>query len=272
MGFDTLVWGPYFWKLLFELSIHCGKSPITTRKFIILCSTLHHVLPCIYCRRSVIRFLQRVDVRNFLDGVKLHNEINTNEINTNETEIDKTEMDKTEIGNEENMLPNFVYEMKEQVNKKLFSQECPEAIWKTEPAKCADSYKPKLSLKSFKRIKQAPCPRISREELFFLLNIIVVDQAQRRNELQLHEISVFVTFLNMLIDLLPYTSIKNMSLLAPTNISNRYLNDVNEKNQQNVSNSKFERIKRDAIYVWFQQQKMENKISMDENYFLQFIQ
>jgi hypothetical protein len=218
-----LLWGPLFWKLLIELSNHAGESTLTKRQFIVLCSTLHHVLPCIYCRKSSIGFMQRLDILKYLDN-----------------------------------LPEFVYMLKEEVNIKLL----------THNGKLNVSYEPKLSLSMYEELNKAPFPKISQEQFWFLLNILVVDQIIRKQEMELYELDIFSTFVRALVDLVPHTSGLCGISIAPPSTNPAHVVVDGEKITSDPDSDLVLKIKKDPLYTWFQNQKSNNKVVMDEDYLL----
>ena len=83
---DTRFWGPDGWKLLHSVVERYPSRPTATDKetYKIFMNSLKHVLPCIYCRRSLDEYTQNLPVDNFLKNktslkkwlYRIHNMVN----------------------------------------------------------------------------------------------------------------------------------------------------------------------------------------------------
>lgn len=59
MGYNTGLWGPLFWSMLYHFAKHNRQE--NRPSMVKLLSVLHHILPCIYCRRSSFLFVKQID-------------------------------------------------------------------------------------------------------------------------------------------------------------------------------------------------------------------
>ena len=83
---DTRFWGPDGWKLLHSIVEKYPSRPSKTDKdtYKIFMNSLQHVLPCIYCRRSLNEYTRKLPVDDYLDNksslklwmYKIHNMVN----------------------------------------------------------------------------------------------------------------------------------------------------------------------------------------------------
>lgn len=241
---NTLIWGPFFWAMLIELSRHVHQSPVTTRQFLLLCHTLHHVLPCIYCRRSSIGFLQKVDLRKYVKG---------------------------------NRMPEAIYRLKECVNEKLHNQDCPESYKKHPSLSKTDRpvsqsiqdnsvcrpYKTKLSLELYLQRLEGPQSMFYEQQFWSLLTMITLNQISRRKTIELHEAIAFSTFVSMLGTLLPIVpSLKGINLTPLT--KQTILSAISHKPTQDMS---VKEVRADPLYLWLQKQKQANQVQLDDQYF-----
>ena len=58
---DPNVWGPPMWNLLFDLSIKCSDEKYDD--VVLLFRLMEHVLPCRDCRKSLVDFRKKIELR-----------------------------------------------------------------------------------------------------------------------------------------------------------------------------------------------------------------
>jgi len=84
---DTRFWGPDGWKLLHSIAYNYPSNPSIKNKSIVknFFNTLPYVLPCVYCRNSLVKYFKELPVENALDNrnslfkwlYNIHNKVNS---------------------------------------------------------------------------------------------------------------------------------------------------------------------------------------------------
>jgi len=77
---DTQQWGPSGWKLLHAIALCCDEMNCNKQIIRGFFSTIKHVLPCIYCRRSYSQYMKELKIKESSSYFRwlyhIHNKVN----------------------------------------------------------------------------------------------------------------------------------------------------------------------------------------------------
>ena len=171
---DVRIWGPDGWKLLHSIVENYPNHPNhkDRENMLLFFSSIKYILPCIYCRRSFTEYGQKLPITDFLES--------------------------------KDTLTSWIYQIHEFVNNKLRGQDLPVA-----ETPSYTSVREKYQ-RYIKEVNESNCKNMDGWTFIYCALFNFPKDPKEQEDFTVERHAGYITFLESLIDVLPFTKAKNI--------------------------------------------------------------